>query len=300
MQPAPYSASTTRIAPIRPRNAAICACHTSFAPNAPGTVAEGLRDVLVEARLGHAVVREAADHHRHDHRRAGQRLTAAAGADSGARSTIVVALAPEHRHPREQVEVHREALAPLDPRVDAVDRHRDQRHDGVAERHDRDLLRRAGLAHGQLERREADQHDRRGPAPEPLRVGPPRVRNATRADRPPRVEGGEDVAEDHRQRHEADPERDEHDHRRDVGARALLAREPRVDDEHEDRDADRAAHDLDGARRQEPQPRDHAASGRPRASASATAPPAPGTRSRARPRRPSRTASAAAAGRRAR
>ena len=64
------------------------------------------------------------------------------------------------------------------------------------------------------------------------------IQATNRAQRPPRVEGAEDVAEQHADRHEAGPEHHEHELRGEVGHRHLHAAEAGVDDQPEQGDAD--------------------------------------------------------------
>ena len=93
----------------------------------------------------------------------------------------------------------------------------------------------AALAVDELEPGEAEQADRGRPAAEPLGVGraaPARDWPATElegatddpGDRPPRVEGAEDVAEDDAEQDEAEPDGDEDERDREVAVRRFGAR----------------------------------------------------------------------------
>ena len=97
--------------------------------------------------------------------------SSAARPDSGLRSHIPSVAPLERRDAREQVEVDRERLAALDPAIDAVERHRDERGGGVHERRDRDVLGQVAVRRGQLLPREAEDPDRGRPSPQSLRVG---------------------------------------------------------------------------------------------------------------------------------
>ena len=205
----------------------------------------------------------------------------------------------EHADAREQVEVDRERLAAPRPGLDAPHRLGGERDDRVADDRRDQRRRRVGPPADQLDPGEHQQPERGGPAAEPLRVGTARRRAAAderarrAADRPPRVEGAEDVSEQDRQDDEADPEGDHDEGRREVvGGRV---------------GPDVAGHDHDHqqqrrrSRRRGSRPRGCRAGGRDRAAAaatagsraaaSATAAPAPRTRPRAPPRRPTRSRS---------
>ena len=130
----------------------------------------------------------------------------------------------------------------------------------VAERRGDQPRRVLAPARGELDPGEDQQPRRGGPAPEPLRVRPQAARRQQAADRPPRAERAEDVAEQHAREHEPDPERDQDERGREVVERGPAAQEAGQHDHDEQRDAEQPAQPVDGARAQQraPMPRQRA------------------------------------------
>ena len=111
----------------------------------------------------------------------------------------------------------------------------------------------AALAPDDLEPDDGEQADRRRPAAQPLRVAgvggalagdQAEARSGGAADRPPGVEGPEEVAEDRREEREAEPAGDEEEGEGEVAVGRFGALEAGVDRQPEEEDADRAAERL--------------------------------------------------------
>ena len=190
------------------------------------------------------------DHHDHHPDRPRHRLELRQAGEERARADHAVARL-EHRQAREEVEVDRERLAQARPRLDAEHAHEDQRQHAVAGDRGGE---RGGLlapAGAELDPGEAEQPDRGRPAPERLRVvAQPAAAEQHAPDRPPRVEGAEEVAEQHAREHQPDPEDDEDEGRREVVQRRVGPVVAGHEDEREQQHAERTADHLDRPRAQ--------------------------------------------------
>ena len=216
-------------------------------PERAQAVVELHGEVLPQLALAQPVERDGADHHDDERDRAGHRVEARQPAEERAHADDAVPRL-EHRHPREEVEVDRERLAPARPRLDAVDRHRGERQQRVAGHRGGERRGLLAPARGELDPGEHEQAGRGGPAAEPFRVGPAHaVAEQHAADRPPRVDEAEDVAEQHAHEHQPDPEDDEDEGRREVVQRRRRPGVAGGEHEREDRDAEHAAGDLHAA-----------------------------------------------------
>ena len=132
----------------------------------------------------------------------------------------------------EEAEVDPEGIGPRAEALDPEERHPHELHGGVRQRDERQATGLVAVRVHQLEPPEGQDPGGRRPSAEPARVGewcrrprprPAAERPAARArGRPPRVERPEDVAEDRRHHHQADPEDhiDERWQQVRVGARA--------------------------------------------------------------------------------
>ena len=153
----------------------------------------------------------------------------------------------------EQPEEDAERVGVAHPRLDAVEAHPDEHHHEVDEHQQRQRAGLAGLGPAQLADREREQPDGGRPAAEALgvvqrlgqRAGAVADQADAAADRPPRAQQPEDVAEQQRGERDADPEADVDHRRREVRVRPLGAEQARVDGDEEDEDAECAEQDLD-------------------------------------------------------
>ena len=176
---------------------------------------------------------------------------------SGGRTPTHAVARLERADPREEVEVDGEPLAAPRPRLGAPDRLRGERDHRVAERGADQRARHRVPLPDQLDPREDQQHGGGRPAAEPLRVGARRRRPAAEhragraADRPPRAERAEHVAEEQRHEDEPDPEDDQDEGGGEVVGARVHAGVAADDRQHEQRHADRPAEDLDGAAAEE-------------------------------------------------
>ena len=255
-------------------------------------------EVLPQLTLAEPVERDGPDHHDHHPDRARHRVEPRQAAEERARADHAVARL-EHRQAREEVEVDRERLAQARPRLDAEHAHEDQRQHAVAGDRGGERGRLLAPARAELDPGEAEQPDRGRPAPERLRVvAQPAVAEQHAPDRPPRVEGAEQVAEQHAGEHEPDPEDDEDEGRREVVQRRVGPVVAGHEHEREQQHAERAADDLDRLRAQHaPDPaRQRPPARRARAAAAATARRARRTRRTGRPPPPTRKAIQGSAG----
>ena len=176
------------------------------------------------------------DHEQRD--RAGARREPRGAGDRRAQHERPVHAAAERREHREQPEPDAERVAAPRPRLDAVDALAGELHEDVDQHQHGE---RPGLAAGrpaQLADHEREDPRRGGPVAEALGVREhlalrEAVRDPARraADRPPRVEQPEPVAEHQRQERHADPEADVDRRRREVVLLGVRAGEARVDDD---------------------------------------------------------------------
>ena len=90
-------------------------------------------DLGPDARLLEPVERDRADHHGEHGDGSRQRRQVSEAGQRPAQHDLAP-LPLEDRHPGEEVEVGRERLAPVDPRLDAVDAHAEEGDAGVDER----------------------------------------------------------------------------------------------------------------------------------------------------------------------
>ena len=221
----------------------------------------------------------------------------------GGRAYEHAVVAGERRQPREQREVDAERVGVARPRLDAVEAHAHERDDEVEQREDRERLRLAPARPAQLADAEEQDPRRRGPAPQPRRIGQRLGRRDARddeadraADRAPRAEQAEDVAEHERGDRHAHPQHDVDGGRREVvvlGRPCPRGRRRRPSRRRRRRRAraarrPRAAAGTAGAR------------AAPAGAAPTTPPRARGTRRRARPPPRRRTRPSGSAGRRGR
>ena len=163
----------------------------------------------------------------------------------------------------------------------------------------------AALGPAQLADHEREDARRRRPVTQPVGVGqrlrrpaagePPRRPGDRAADRAPRAQQPEHVAQQQRGERHADPEADVDRRRGEVVLLGVGAGEAGVGGDRERRHAERAEHDLD----REPAAAPAAAPGPARAAGATSRPRAPGTRPRARPP-PRRRTAASGIGRSAR
>jgi hypothetical protein len=145
-----------------------------------------------------------------------------------------------HRDAREQVEVDREPLAVAGPRLGAEDGLHGQRVDAVDDCGRAQVGRRVAPAGDELDPGEAEQRERGGVAAPALRVGP----DARQPDSAPGAERAEQVAEQNAREGQADPEVDQDEGRGEVVERRPAALVAGEHDEHQQRDADRRAEQL--------------------------------------------------------
>ena len=180
----------------------------------------------------------------------------------------------------EHPEVDREGLAAAAPLLDSEEGHHRQRVAGVDEGGDAGRVRveadrdAAARAVDDLEPDEGEQADRRRPAAEPFRVAQvggglagdeAEAGAGGAADRAPRVEGPEDVAEQGREEGEAEPDGDEKEGDREVAIGRFGPVDAAVGGDAEEEDAEGAAEGL-GGRVEQRREVSQAAAGRQRSS----------------------------------
>ena len=197
--------------------------------------------------LREAVERRRADHRAQQRDRARHRVQPRRPAQERPPAQLA-ALPVQWGQPREEAEVDPERVAEARPRLGAIDAHADDLRRRVGQDHHRQGARVGLVRVRQLDPRERQDPERRRPAPEPVRIRD-RVRPGAdalhqpagaAADRQPRIERAEDVAEDEAQDRDADPEQDV-DHRRgEIAERVLHARQAAVDGEAEQNHSERA------------------------------------------------------------
>ena len=264
-------------------------------------------EVLPERRSAESVEPDRAEHDGDEREHPRRPLRAGEARERHPQHEPAFVLA-ERRNSSEQPEVDGEAVAVVVPRPPAVGRHPEPHRVAVERDCECERARARRLRVGELERREQGESDRAGPDAEPPRVverrrpvlaeSTPEPGDAV-GDREPWVQHPPDVAEQHLQRHEPEPEDDVDEGRCEVLGRGRLADQRGQEDE---RRADR--------RRGRPRSRGAASSGAPaparaaaasrrrdgRIAASSRARRARGTRRRGRSRRPRRRATRGPAG----
>ena len=224
-----------------------------------------LSDQVVEQRtlLG-AVERRRADGAEEQSGRPGDRHQARRADDRRPEDEPPVTAPAERGQPGEQPEPDAEGVAVADPRLDAVEAHPEELDREVDQHQHGQRLRVARGRPAQLADGERDQPGDGRPVAEPLRVGERLGHGVARralgqparraADRPPRAEQAEDVAEQQREERDADPEADVDRGRGQVVLLAVRPRQAGVDGHREHEHAERAQQHLHDEREAEERP----------------------------------------------